>query len=52
MNLRNFGLKVKGGTTKVARPMKQLTLLDFGLTFDPHPNQTTLLEYQEGDSHD
>lgn len=52
MSLRRYGLKITGRPQQVKRSNKQLTLLDFGLTFEPHPDQTTLLDYQGADSHD
>ncbi len=52
MTLREFGLDIAGTPCTIQREMKQLTLLDFGLAFLPHPNQKSLLDFQKGESHD
>lgn len=52
MTLKEFGLEITGTPRTIQREMKQLTLLEFGLAFLPHPNQKSLLDFQKGELHD
>ncbi len=46
MRLTDFGVEIKGVPVKSVHSV-QLTLIDFGLTFEPSKNQTTLNDYIE-----
>lgn len=52
MSLTDFGLQVSGYSRKARRAMKQTTLLDYGLEFEQHPDQTSLFDFQVGESLD